>query len=151
MHGCKLIVLLVAGWLMKKLKDTLVLWVMVLAAASWAPLANADSLSVASRIEIESLLSKLKESGCVFNRNGTWYSSGEAQAHLARKLEYLVDKEAVASAEQFIERAATKSSMTGQRYMVKCGSKPPVPSSKWLHAELQEIRATPASPAREAR
>lgn len=95
------------------MKNTLVLCVMVLAAASWAPLANADTLSAASRVEIESLLSKLKASGCMFNRNGTWYSSEEAQAHLARKLDYLVDKEAVANAEQFIERAASKSSMSG--------------------------------------
>ena len=136
---------------MKKLKNILVLWMMVLASASWAPLAKADTLSGASRIEIESLLSKLKESGCVFNRNGTWYSSEEAQAHLARKLEYLVDKKAVASAEQFIERAATKSSMSGQRYQVKCGGKPSVPSSQWLYTELQEMRVVPSASAGEAK
>ena len=137
---------------MYKLKlNILVLCMMVLAAASWMPSVNADMLSAASRVEIKSLLSKLKASGCMFNRNGTWYSSEEAQAHLTRKLDYLVDKEAVASAEQFIERAATKSSMSGQRYLVKCEGKPPVQSSKWLYDALQEMRATLASPAREAK
>lgn len=133
---------------MNKLKNTLVLCVMVLAAASWASLANADALSAASRVEIESLLSKLKASGCMFDRNGTWYSSEEAQAHLARKLDYLVNKEMVANAEQFIERAASKSSMSGQHYLVKCGGKPSVQSSKWLYDALWELRATFASPAK---
>jgi len=131
---------------MNKLKNALVLCVMVLAAASWASLANANTLSATSRVEIESLLSKLKASGCMFDRNGTWYTSEEAQAHLARKLDYLVDKEGVATAEQFIERAASKSSMSGQRYQVKCGGKPPVQSSKWLYDALRELRATLASP-----
>jgi Family of unknown function (DUF5329) len=109
--------------------------------------ADAATLSPTAKNEIESLLSRLETSGCQFYRNGSWHSSGEARAHLARKLDYLVGKGAVASAEQFIERAATKSSMTGQPYLVKCGSSPPVQSGTWLFSRLQAMRATSPAPA----
>ena len=102
--------------------------------------AHADPLSTAARGEIEALLSRLAASGCQFKRNGTWYTAAEAQAHLRRKLDYLADRGAVASAEQFIERAATKSSMSGQAYRAKCGAQPAVPSSLWLYPELQALR-----------
>jgi hypothetical protein len=105
------------------------------------PLTHAATLSPANQSEIDALLTGLKTSGCQFNRNGTWYSPQDAQAHLARKLDYLVSKNAVSSTEQFIERAATKSSVTGQAYVVRCGNAPLVPSSVWLSRQLQILRA----------
>jgi hypothetical protein len=115
----------------------------LLAAILFAPLAHAASLSPAARLEIDTLLWKMQQSECAFNRNGTWYSADAAQAHLKRKLAYLVERDAVASAEQFIARAASKSSMSGERYQVRCGDHPPVPSRTWLEQELAKIRATP--------
>jgi hypothetical protein len=47
----------------------------------------------------------------------------------------------VASAEQFIERAATRSSVSGEAYWVRCGSAPPQLSAVWLGAQLQALRA----------
>ena len=38
-----------------------------------------------TRAEIDVLLKKLQISGCQFNRNGTWYTSAEAQSHLSQK------------------------------------------------------------------
>jgi len=128
-------------------KPSLRLWLRhaVLAAMLlFASLSPAASLSSASRAEIDSLLSRLAASGCQFGRNGSWYTPTEAQAHLRKKLDYLIDKGAVASTEQFIERAATKSSVSGRAYQVRCGGSPPVPSSAWLHSELQALRAVPA-------
>lgn len=113
----------------------------LLAAYLFASQACAAALAPAARVEIDSLLSRLAASDCQFKRNGAWHTAGEAQAHLVRKLEYLLDRGAVASAEQFIERAATKSSMSGQAYLVKCGANPAVPSGKWLYSELQALRA----------
>jgi chemotaxis regulatin CheY-phosphate phosphatase CheZ len=105
-----------------------------------APQAHAAPLPPAARGEIEGLLSRLAASGCQFRRNGSWHTAAEAQAHLRRKLDYLVDKGAVASAEQFIERAAIRSSVSGRAYQVKCGSDAPVASSAWLRAELAAMR-----------
>ena len=113
-----------------------------LAALLCVSLVHAAALSTASQAEIHALLSRLRTSGCEFKRNGIWHPADEAQAHLQRKLDYLVSKGAVASAEQFIERAATKSSVTGQTYLVKCGGKPPLPSSEWLAFQLRDVRAT---------
>ena len=48
-------------------------------------IAQAGSLPASARAEIESVLAALKSSGCQFNRNGTWYSGTDAQAHLTKK------------------------------------------------------------------
>lgn len=104
--------------------------------------AAAAPLPPAARAEIDGLLSRLETSACEFNRNGTWHTAAEAKSHLLRKLKYLEDRSAVASAEQFIERAASGSSTTGQPYLVKCGNGAPVPSATWLLAQLQAIRSS---------
>jgi len=104
--------------------------------------AQAASLSNASRGEIESLMSRLEVSACRFKRNGAWHTSAEARTHLQRKLDYLQRKGAVASAEQFIERAATRSSLSGQPYWVQCGSQTPQPGGEWLLGQLRQLRAT---------
>lgn len=95
------------------------------------------------RAEIESLLVRLELSQCEFNRNGTWYRSGEARAHLFRKLESLENKVQLHSAEAFIDLAGTASSMSGQAYQVRCGDGTPVPSAQWLKAELAAVRGAP--------
>jgi hypothetical protein len=102
---------------------------------------RAEPLPPDARGEIEALLSRLAASGCQFKRNGAWHTAVEAQAHLQRKLDYLVDKGAVTSTEQFIDRAASKSGLSGKAYLVKCGSASPLPSAAWLRAELQRLRA----------
>lgn len=113
-----------------------VLLMTVAGAAQAAPLSNA------ARSEIESLMSRLEGSACRFKRNGTWHTSAQARAHLERKLDYLQRKGAVASAEQFIERAATRSSLSGQAYLVQCGTQTPQPGGEWLLGQLRQLRAT---------
>ena len=102
--------------------------------------ATAAPLSPGAKAEIDGLMSGLEGSGCEFNRNGKWYSGAEAKAHLLRKLQYLEDHGAVQSTEQFIELAATGSSMSGSPYLVKCDGRAPVPSATWLRLELQSVR-----------
>lgn len=119
------------------------LWFVVLLAA--AP-AGAGSLAPPARSEVDALLSALEKSGCEFNRNGSWHPAAEARKHLERKLDYLDSRNAVRSADQFIELAGSASSVTGQPYLVKCGAAAPVESGKWLATQLNAIRA--AQPAR---
>jgi len=92
--------------------------------------------------EIDGLLARLESSRCEFNRNGTWYSAAEAKSHLQRKLRYLEDHDLVNSAEQFIERGASGSSMSGKPYLVRCGDGAPVESGAWLRAQLKSLRAS---------
>ncbi|WP_077037173.1 DUF5329 domain-containing protein [Pelomonas sp. KK5] len=103
--------------------------------------ALAAGLPAAARTEIDGLLNRLQNSGCEFKRNGSWYGATEARAHLQKKLDYLVGKDAVHSAEQFIELGASSSSMSGQPYEVRCTGAAPVPSRDWLGRELKALRA----------
>jgi hypothetical protein len=105
------------------------------AASSWAA-----TPSTAARAEIHHLLAYVEKSGCKFDRNDTWHDSHEASAHLAKKERYLEDHGQIATAEDFISKAATKSSMTGKPYTVRCGSEPAVASAEWLTAELHRFR-----------
>lgn len=108
------------------------------AAASFAAL-----LPSAVRAEIDALMARLETSRCEFNRNGNWHTAAEAKSHLLGKLKYLEDRGAVNSTEQFIERAATRSSMSGEPYLVRCANAAPVPSGKWLQSQLQLMRSSP--------
>lgn len=115
------------------------LLVFVLAgAASAAPSPQAER-------EIEQLIAALGASGCDFQRNGNWYGATQAQAHLRKKHAYLRKRDLVSSAEQFIERAGSESSLSGRAYRVRCQGRPPVASAAWLRAKLAEIRRTAPS------
>ncbi len=103
------------------------------------PVARAEPpLSV--QIEVNFLLGYLEGSRCEFYRNGTWHDSIAAQAHLRDKYKYLVARNLVNTTEQFIDRAATESSFSGQAYKVRCNGGAEVPSKQWLHDELARFR-----------
>jgi len=98
------------------------------------------------RAEIDALLGRLEASGCRFGRNEQWYAGADAKAHLLRKLEYIENLGTIRSTEQFIETAATKSSVSGAPYQVQCGNAAAVQSASWLLAQLKELRAAKGKP-----
>lgn len=109
--------------------------------------AGAAPTPPAIHAEIEALMSRMKASGCQFERNGSWHSATDAQAHLIRKLEYIEKRrETLASTEQFIEAAASKSSFTGKPYRVKCDGGAALPSRDWLNRELKALRSAGLTP-----
>ncbi|MBK5418095.1 DUF5329 domain-containing protein [Pseudomonas sp. TH31] len=89
--------------------------------------------------EIKGLLDFVEHSECQFVRNGSEYPGPRARAHLEKKLNYLEGKNMVNSAEDFIDLAATESSMSGRAYEVRC-SEGVEPASIWLKRELQRQR-----------
>ena len=95
----------------------------------------------ATQQEIAHLFTTLETSNCQFNRNGSWYSAKEASGHLGTKYKYLQDKDLVPSAEKFIERAATESSLSGKAYQIKCTDNVAQPSGPWFKAALEKYRA----------
>ena len=103
--------------------------------------ARAVDLPSTSKEEIDYLLAYLKNSGCQFNRNGKWYNADEAVSHIDAKYNYLIKKEMLSSTEDFIDKAATKSSMSGKSYLVQCGNEAPAPSSLWFMEELARYRS----------
>jgi Family of unknown function (DUF5329) len=114
----------------------LVLGLALMSAARAAPPATVQT-------EINYLLGFIKSSGCEFFRNGSWYDSKQAEAHLRSKYGILAVGAGIATAEDFIEQAATKSSLSGQPYQVRCGGNDAVTSNQWLHDVLARYRAQP--------
>ncbi|MBD9562715.1 DUF5329 domain-containing protein [Pseudomonas sp. PDM09] len=89
--------------------------------------------------EINSLLDFVEHSECRFVRNGSEYPGAQARAHLEKKLEYLEERDEINSAEDFIDLAATQSSVSGLAYEVRCPAGVQ-PASLWLKTELQRQR-----------
>ena len=96
--------------------------------------------SAQAQREIRYLMDALSQSQCQFQRNGSWYGREEARAHLQRKYEYLLKRDQVDTAEQFIERAASRSSMSGKAYRVRCPGQPEVDAASWFGSRLKALR-----------
>jgi hypothetical protein len=90
--------------------------------------------------EINYLLDYLGQSGCDFYRNGAWYDSGTAKAHLRYKYDWLTQHGEIATTEEFIDKAATKSSLSGRAYKVRCAGGLELSSSQWLLNALASYR-----------
>jgi hypothetical protein len=98
----------------------------------------------AAKAEIEYLLSAVASSDCRFNRNGTWYDAKAAAAHLRLKYESLAARELIRDTADFIDRAATKSSLSGRDYTIKCEGIAEMSSRQWLAGLLVSYRAAHA-------
>jgi len=92
--------------------------------------------------EVNYLLGFIGRSGCKFFRNGSWYDSHRAQSHLRDKYNYLAAHGRIKTADDFIEQAATRSSMSGIEYQIQCEAGPAVPSNRWLRTALLEYRSS---------
>ena len=77
-----------------------------------------------------------------FVRNGSEYSCADAGKFLRGKLESMGAE--VTTAREFIERIATKSSMSGQPYHVKFADGKMIPAAQFLADELKRMDAHPA-------
>ena len=121
---------------MSRRPQTLLIGLLALAAVTSARATpTADAIE-----EVSYLLAFVEHSGCEFYRNGTWYDSKKARAHLQTKYEILAAKGRINSAEEFIDRVATASSVSGQPYQVRCLDGEPRTSSQWLRSVLDEYR-----------
>jgi|WetSurMetagenome_2_1015567.scaffolds.fasta_scaffold1322096_1 hypothetical protein len=103
--------------------------------------ANAGRPTPVAVAEINYLLDYMGQSGCDFYRNGAWYDSTAAKAHLRHKYDVLVKHEQIGTADDFIDKAATKSSMSGRAYKVRCAGGPELSSSQWLRDALTTYRS----------
>ena len=88
--------------------------------------------------EIEHLLQYIDASHCSFIRNGKAHDSSDAVAHIRKKYAYI--KSRIKTTEDFIQYAATKSSVSGQAYEVICDNKK-LATAEWLEQELSRFRA----------
>lgn len=110
----------------------------------FAPAANAAPPDTA-QVETDHLLSFIGASNCEFYRNGTWYTGVQAQVHMHEKLALLSAREQIRTAEEFIDKVATKSAFTGLRYQIRCGGGDTIAVDYWLRQELQHYRQCAAA------
>jgi hypothetical protein len=77
--------------------------------------------------------------GAVFIRNGTEYDGAKAAAHLRTKLGYAGKR--ITTAEQFIDKLATASSMTGKPYLIRFADGHTVESAVFFRDQLKRLQA----------
>jgi hypothetical protein len=102
-----------------------------------APPSYADNAAARERARIYALLDALERSGLVFIRNGSAHTAQKARVHLEMKLDRSGGR--VTTAEQFIDRLASRSSATGRPYLVRLADGSTVEAGIWLRARLAEI------------
>lgn len=103
----------------------------------WCAAAYAEPDTTAA--EIEHLIAAVGASGCTFVRNGKEHDAEAAESHL--RMKYHRGRRHAGTAERFIERLASKSSMSRKPYLMVCPDEPPVPSGDWLSTQLADYRA----------
>ena len=77
-----------------------------------------------------------------FIRNGTEYTCAEAAQFLRGKMDSMGGE--VTNAREFIERIATKSSMSGKPYQVKFADGKTMMAAQFLSDELKRMEGQPA-------
>jgi Family of unknown function (DUF5329) len=93
-----------------------------------------------AQAQIEYLLTSVGGSGCEFYRNGSWYDALRAEGHLRYKYQRLLARNLIRSAEDFIDRGATRSSISGRAYAIRCPGVDAVPAAQWLQERLAGYR-----------
>jgi hypothetical protein len=97
--------------------------------------------------KVEYLFRAIKTSELKFLRNNKEYSAIEAAEHLRKKLEaakssWLAPKRENWTALMFIEKIASKSSLTGKSYWIIQPGGTTLSSRDWLLARLKEFEAS---------
>lgn len=100
-----------------------------------------------AQTEINYLIGFIGNSGCEFYRNGSWHDSKAAETHLREKYAMLEASDQIRSSEDFIERVATKSSLSGRPYQIRCSGGEVLTTNQWLYRVLARFRASgPGAP-----
>ena len=102
-------------------------------------LASTPSLGAAQETEIDYLLSAVEDSSCRFVRNDITYSSAEFLGHLRSKME--LNAELINSAEEFIEKIATRSSVSEIPYVAICDGQLKI-TQDWFFDLLARYRSS---------
>ena len=108
---------------------------------TWSAAAAARSAQEQTRIE--KLIRFVEtQKDMKFVRNGTEYSCADAGKFLRGKLDSMGKD--VTTAREFIERIATRSSMSGKPYQVKFGDGRTMLAAQFLSDELKRLEGQPA-------
>jgi predicted RNA-binding protein with PIN domain len=88
---------------------------------------------------IDTLIQRVSQmSAMVFVRNGSEYNAADAAKHMQAKYDHF--RKELVTAEDFIERCASRSEMTGQAYKVKLAGGTVRDANEFLNNELRALR-----------
>lgn len=90
------------------------------------------------RPEVSHLIEFVKTSSCIVTRNGDDHQGKDAAKHISKKYQHYRDD--IKTSEDFIRLSATKSTMSGKMYKVKCPGKRELTTQDWLLGELKVFR-----------
>jgi hypothetical protein len=90
------------------------------------------------KAEVEHLLEFVSRSDCIMVRNDSEHVGEKAVSHIQKKYDYFRDD--INSTETFIEYSATKSTMSGKYYTVRCPDGKEMKTQDWLLEELDVFR-----------
>lgn len=103
-----------------------------------ALLAQATPSAVEEQM-IDTLIQRVsKMNAMVFLRNGNEYTAADAAKHMQAKYDYF--KKDLVTAEDFIDRCASRSEVTGQPYKVKLTDGAVRDANEFLNSELRALR-----------
>jgi hypothetical protein len=88
--------------------------------------------------EVNHLLAFINNSGCIIKRNGTKHPAFKGVEHIRNKYNYFRDE--INNTEDFIKYSATKSTLTGNYYLVSCSGRKFIKTRDWLLTELNNFR-----------
>ena len=94
---------------------------------------------------IAHLLEYVRTADVVFIRNGKEHSAEDAAKHIEKKYKHY--KKKIKTPEDFIEKSATKSMMSGKLYQIRLKDGTVISNKDWLTAELEKYRNPPAEAA----
>jgi hypothetical protein len=95
--------------------------------------------------KIDRLIARIESlDGATFVRNGSDHTPAEAAAHLREKREHAGDR--LKTADEFIEQIASRSSLTGEEYVIRLADGRTVKAGEFLRDELKRITASRQKP-----
>jgi hypothetical protein len=107
--------------------------------------ARAQTTVLQETQKIEYLISEVQSlNDATFFRNGVGYDGVAAAAHL--RLKWHAAGSRVTTAEDFIRRCATGSSVSGLPYTIRFSDGHELTSERFLHRKLRELEALPPIP-----
>lgn len=89
-------------------------------------------------VRVNALLAALEQrTGTAFIRNGSEHTAAEAAEHLRMKLGKA--RKRLSSAEEFVDKVASSSSLSGDPYMIREPGQSPQPANGFLRQLLREV------------
>ncbi|MGV3774537.1 MAG: DUF5329 family protein [Verrucomicrobiales bacterium] len=86
---------------------------------------------------VKKVLKVVEQSEAKFIRNGKEYPAKDAAEHLQKKYDYY--KKEIKTVDDFIEKCASKSIVSGKPYYIKPKNGKEVPFTTWLKEKVREV------------